>query len=428
MKSVIHRRAFIKSGSTAIAGFYIIPNYRSRLAPSDRVSVAHIGVNGMGQNHIDWFAELPSVQTAALCDVDSVNLGMGMEALMKANPQANAKTYSDFRKILERKDIDAITCATPDHWHAQIAIMAFEAGKDVYGEKPLSFSAREGKRMLKSQQKHQRIFQLGTQIHAGDNYHRVVEIIKSGALGKIHSVRLWKTSNPPVLPFTTDHTVPSTLNWDFWQGPAPAREYTKERTHLTYRYFLDYSGGVFQDFWCHIADIVWWSINPQGLTNISSRGEKVEGQGDTPGWIDIDYQFNDLKLYWTSKQPELPNILDGHIGAYFEGANGTLCCNYTDRIISIHGQVMKDIDSVPIGTIPRSPGHQQNFIDSVKSRKQPESNLEYVRKMTLPMHLGLISWRLSRPLEWNEKKEKFKKDKEANLLLDRKYRKAYDWI
>ena len=182
---------------------------------------------------------------------------------------------------------------------AQIAIMAFEAGKDVYGEKPLSFSAREGKRMLKSLQKHHRIFQLGTQIHAEDNYHRVVEIIKSGALGKIHTVRLWKTSNPPVLPDTTDHTVPPTLDWDFWQGPAPAREYTKERTHLTYRYFLDYSGGVFQDFWCHIADIVWWSVNPQGLTNISSRGEKVEGQGDTPGWIDIDYQFNDLKLYWT---------------------------------------------------------------------------------------------------------------------------------
>ena len=107
MKSVIHRREFIKSGSTAIAGFYIIPKYRSRHAPSDRVSVAHIGVNGMGQNHINWFAGLSSVQTAALCDVDSVNLGMGMEALMKANPQANAKSYSDFRKILERKDIDA---------------------------------------------------------------------------------------------------------------------------------------------------------------------------------------------------------------------------------------------------------------------------------------------------------------------------------
>ena len=102
--------------------------------------------------------------------------------------------------------------------------------------------------------------------------------------------------------------------------------------------------------------------------------------------------------------------------------------NYTDRIISINGQVMKDIASIPIGTIPRSPGHQQNFIDSVKSRKQPESNLEYVRKMTLPMHLGLISWRLGKPLVWNEEKEKFKKDKEANGLLDRKYRKAYDWI
>lgn len=427
MKLFLHRRQFLKDSSTAIAGFYIIPNYVSKLAPSDRVTVAHIGVNGMGQNHINWFAALPAVQTAALCDVDSTNLGMAMDVLNKANPRAQAQPYADFRRILERKDIDAITCATPDHWHAQIAIMAFESGKDVYGEKPLSFSAKEGKRMLKAMHKHNALFQLGTQIHAGENYHRVVEIIRSGILGKIHTVRLWKTSDPPILPLHNDHAVPSSLDWDFWQGPAPEREYTKERTHLTYRYFLDYSGGVFQDFWCHIADIAWWTLMPQGLTSISARGEKVEGQGDTPKWIDIDYQFKDLKLYWTSKQPDLPNVLDGHIGAYFEGTSGTLCCNYGDRIISLNGQVMKDIESVQIGTIARSPGHQQNFIDSVKSRKQPESNLEYVRKMTLPMHLGLISWRLGRPLQWNEKKEKFKKDNEANGFLNRKYRKKYDW-
>lgn len=423
-----NRRSFIKESATGLAAFAIIPNYISRKAPSDRVRVAHIGVNGMGQNHINWFAALPEVNTVALCDVDTANLDTASDVLLKANASAKFDRYTDFRKILERKDIDAISCATPDHWHAQIAIMAFQSGKDVYGEKPLSFSAKEGKRMLKAMNKHNRIFQLGTQIHAGDNYHRVVEIIKSGILGDIHTVRLWKTSDPPVLPLATHQTPPSTLNWDFWQGPAPERPYTKERCHFTYRYFLDYSGGVYQDFWCHIADIVWWSLHPTDLSYISSKGEKVEGQGDTPKWIDIEYHFKDLKLYWTSTVPNVPNALNGHIGAYFEGKNGTLCCDYSNRIISINGEVMNDVSSVPIGSVPRSPGHQQNFIDSIKSRKQPESNLEYARNMTLPMHAGLISWRLGRPLNWNAKKEKFIKDGEANGLLDRKYRKGWDWI
>ena len=167
--------------------------------------------------------------------------------------------------MLDRKDIDAITCATPDHWHAQIATMAFQAGKDVYGEKPLSYDIGEGQMMLRNLEKHKRIFQMGTQIHAGDNYHRVVEIIRSGAIGKVHTVRLWKTGLPPDLGPAQIQTPPKTLNWDMWLGPAPYAEYTPQRCHFTYRYFLDYSGGVFADFWCHIADIMYWSLEPKDL-------------------------------------------------------------------------------------------------------------------------------------------------------------------
>lgn len=428
MLDFINRRSFIKKSGSGIAGFAFIPHFKSRLAPSDRVRIAHIGVNGMGQNHINWFAALPEVNTVALSDVDTAHLGNASEVLIKANSAAQFDKYTDFRKVLERKDIDAISCATPDHWHAQIARMAFESGKDVYGEKPLSFSPKEGKKMLKSLNKYDRIFQLGTQIHAGENYHRVVEIIRSGAVGKVHTVRLWKTGEPPILPTTDLRNPPSTLNWDFWQGPAPVRDYTKERCHFSYRYFMDYSGGTYQDFWCHIADIAWWAVNPTGLSSISARGEKISGQGDTPRWIDIDYQFENLKLYWTSSIPKVPNVLESHIGAYFEGDKGTLCCDYNKRLIAINGETMADIPTVTIGSIPRSPGHQQNFINSVKSRIQPESNLEYARKMTLPMHLGLISWRLGRALNWNPKKEKFIQDKEANTFLDRKYRKEYDWV
>jgi predicted dehydrogenase len=381
----------------------------------------------MGNNHMNWFANLPDVEVVGLCDLDSEHLSTTMKKLQQINPGTKAKTYSDFRAVLERKDIDAITCATPDHWHAQIAILAFEAGKDVYGEKPLSYDVKEGQLMLKSLEKNKRIFQLGTQIHAGENYHRVVDIIKSGAIGKIHTVRLWKNGYSPVQQAAVNPVVPSSLNWDMWLGPAPMVDYEPSRCHKTYRYFLDYSGGVFADFWCHIADIVWWSINPTGLKSVTARGELPEGIGDAPKWLDADFEFDDLKVYWTTESPNVPGAKDRSIGAYFEGDKGTLICDYNTKSITINGVTMEDIPEIARTTI-RSPGHQQNFIDAVKSRSQPESNLAYVRKMTLPMHLALISWRLDRKLSWNADKEAFHNDREANAMLSRKPRADWNLI
>ena len=242
------RRTFLTQSSLAGLGLTILPWSLRGAAPSDTLRVAHIGVNGMGNNHIKWFANLPDVKITALCDVDKAHLASSIKNLAGLQPDWKVDTYEDFRHILDRKDIDAITCATPDHWHATIATLAFQAGKDVYGEKPLSYDVVEGQKMLAAQQQHKGIFQLGTQIHAGDNYHRVVEIIKSGMLGDIKTVRLWKSGDSPELKMTKGQRVPSTLNWDMWQGPAPERTYFPERCHFSYRYFMDYSGGMFCRF------------------------------------------------------------------------------------------------------------------------------------------------------------------------------------
>jgi predicted dehydrogenase len=212
-----------------------------------------------------------------------------------------------------------------------------------------------------------------------------------------------------------------------WLGPAPYVDYFPERCHFTYRYFLDYSGGVFADFWCHIADVVWWAVRPAGLRSVAARGEKTDGIADAPKWLDADYVFDNVKIYWTSSPPDVPGAADRGIGAFFEGDKGTLICDYSTRSITINGETVEDISEVP-QTLTRSPGHQQNFIDTVKSRTQPESNLTYVREMTLPMHLALISWRLGRPLSWNPQKEKFIGDKEANTFLSRKYRKEWNLL
>ncbi len=419
-----NRRTFLKKSSLGALGFAILPYSLKKVPPSDTLRVAHIGVNGMGNNHMGWFAKLPEVEIVALCDVDENHLSKSLKRMQTLQPDKKVEGYEDFRRILERQDIDAITCATPDHWHAQITSLAFEAGKDVYGEKPLSYDIREGQMMLKYMQKNDRIFQLGTQIHATDNYHRVVELLQADVIGKVHTVRLWRTGSGPDIGNPKSKAVPAHLNYDMWLGPAPMTDYIPEKVHFNYRYFLDYSGGVFADFWCHIADVVFWALQPKGLKTVSAKGEEKDGIANTPKWINVDYEFDGLNIHWTTEPPDVPGAADRAIGAYFEGEKGTLICDYSTRAITINGETVEDVPEIA-QSIPRSPGHQQNFVDAVKSRTQPESNLEYAREMTLPMHLGLISWQLGRKLEWNAKREKFKGDSEANKMLSRKPRKEW---
>jgi predicted dehydrogenase len=369
-----------------------------------------------------WFAGFDDVEIAALCDVDGSHLGRAMRELYERRPRSRTEAYLDFRRVLDRPDIDAVTCATPDHWHALVAAMAFQSGKDVYGEKPLTYCAQEGRAMLDALERNDRVFQLGTQIHAGDNYHRVVELVRSGGLGEVRKVHLWKTGGSPGLGFPANETPPATLDWDMWLGPAPEATYNPVRCHRTYRHFLEYSGGVYQDFWCHIADVVFWALEPKGLRRVSARGESPwDGIADAPAWIDVDFAFDDLDIHWTTEPPDVPGAADRGIGACFVGTEGSLVCDYDTREIRLGGEVLEDVPEVP-QTIPRSPGHQRNFLDSVKSRTPPESNLHYARRMALPMHLGLISWRLARSLDWDDEKERFVSDPAADYLLSRDYR------
>lgn len=421
----IHRRRFLKTTGIGLLGLPLVSNAIAKVSPSDKIRVAHIGTGGMGGSHIRWFSDFPDVETVALCDVDKLRLADAHKSLMSRKPSLKPEVYSDFRYIIDRKDIDVVTCATPDHWHALIAILAFESGKDVYGEKPLSYSVKEGQVMQKALNHHHRIFQLGTQIHAGENYHRVAEIIQSGALGKINTVRIWKTGGTKGHGFPPFETPPDHLDWNMWLGPAPWSDYTPVKCHGNFRSFFDYSGGVFGDFWCHIADIMFMSLHPINLLSIDARGEVPDdGIADTPKWIDVDFKFRDLDAYWTTVPPDVPGADKMHIGAHFEGEKGSLTCDYENCKIKIGNETLNDLPDVP-KTLSRSTGHQRNFLDAVKSRNQPESNIEYARLMTLPMHLALISFRLKRKLEWDSNNEFFINDPAANFLLAREYRSPW---
>ena len=437
MEMVMKRRDFLKAAGVGMAGVSLgtplgcgqrglVEARRQTPGPNEKIVMGIIGVGGIGKAHLNWFSGFDDVEVVALCDVDRNSLEKAGKELGEKRPGSKPDLYGDFRRVLDRKDIHAVSVATPDHWHALITMHAFLAGKDVYCEKPLSYGLSEGRAMLDAQKRTGRVFQLGTQIHAGDNYHRVVELVRSGALGPIHTVRVWKTGGAPFLKNLPNQDPPKHLDWNMWLGPRPMRPYNLNLAPFQFRFFWDFSGGKYADFWCHISDIPFWALELGSPLTVEARGKLNEnGMAETHEWIDVDFEFKNLKYHWTTVPPDVPGA-EGGIGACFMGDRGHLVTNYGSRKIFINGERVEGDDLLEVGrSVPRSPGHQRNFLDCVRSRKLTESNLAYAHNMTIPMHLGLISFWTGRKLRWNGRSEQFVRDKEANALLDKTYRQPW---
>jgi hypothetical protein len=237
---------------------------------------------------------------------------------------------------------------------------------------------------------------------------------------------VWKTGGSPVIQDTPDQEAPAHLDYDRWLGPAPKRPYNPKRCHFSFRYFQDYSFGNYADFWCHISDIAFWALELGHPTSVVTRGElQDKGMADTPKRLDMDLEFPDLKYFWTTSRPkDAPGKVGGGIGAWFIGDKGSLVTEYNKRAVYLDGKELGDLPDVP-KSVPRSPGHQRNFLDSVKSRKPTESNLPYAVTMTTPMFLGRISLLLGRPLKWDPEKQEIPGDPEATRMLGREWRKPW---
>jgi predicted dehydrogenase len=419
------RRRFLASATGLLGAGLALPELAraaAQVSPNEKIVAAHVGVGGMGMAHVDWFAHFPDVETAAVCDVDSARAELALAKLKELRPETRAVAEKDFRRLLDRPDIDVITYATPDHWHAPIAILAFQTGKHVYGEKPLSYDMAEGQAMLKACRRHGCVFQLGTQIHAGDNYHRVVELVRSGALGAIHTVRLWKLGGEACIGFTPDSDPPPTLDWDMWLGPAPKRPFNAAICPFNFRYFWDYSAGDFGDFWCHVADLPFWALDLGAPRTVSATGsDPLDHMVTTPGFMDAEFEFPNLKMYWHSRPPDVRGAQGRNLGIQFAGTQGELVADYSSRAIFLDGKQYDDLPDVPV-TLPRSPGHQRNFLDCVKSGAKTESNIAHAARMTLPMHMATIAYRLGRKLTWDAERWEFVGDEAANRMRHRPYR------
>ncbi len=396
------------------------------VAPSDRIRVGFIGLGGMGTDRLKGFMHHDDVVAAAVCDLDKNHLDRAA-ALVKETQGHSPQTFHDFRKLLESKELDAVMVATPDHWHALPVIMACREGKDVFVEKPLAYSIGEGRAMVKAAQAHSRITQMGNHIHNDlPNYRRVVEIVRSGMLGKVNRVYCSLASNEKSIGHPADSAPPPELDYDFWQGPAPKRPYNPNRSHFTYRYFWDYSGGMFIDFWCHYADIAYWALDLQAPKNVSAAGGRwlADDNAETPDTLEVLYEYPGLILTWTLHPKGRPGYESMGSSVIFEGTDATLVTNYTKHELYVKGQKQEDFTRPP-QSIPDSPGHIREFLNAIKSRQRTTCDIEYGFRLTKGGLLGNIAFRSGERIYWDDERERVTGHTRANALVTRRYRKPW---
>jgi predicted dehydrogenase len=427
MSDPISRRTFL---GTAAAGLALtsISRAAARQNPGDQIVLGMIGVGNQGTSRLRQFVQQPDVRVAAICDVDQTHLDRAV-AIVEAARGYKPQAFRDYRRLLDDREIDAVSVVTPDHWHAIPTVHAFAAGKDVFVEKPLSYSVAEGRAMADGSARHRRVSQMGNHIHNDlPNYRRVVELVKSGRLGRVTRVHCWKTCRTE--PWTTDNpaTVPPGLDYDFWLGPAPRHAYTPLRSHLTFRHFWDYSGGIFIDFWCHIADVAVWALDLKAPRSVSATGGRLflNDPTETPDTIEAVLDYPELVFMFSLRPTPLPGFEHmGHIGCLFEGTEASLVTNYQQHEVWVAGKKADDFPR-PEPTIPDSPGHIREFLDGIKSRNlETTCNVRYGHRLSKLGLLTNIAYRTGRRIQWDDQRERFLHDDEANRYLKRKFRKPY---
>jgi len=434
------RRSFLKTAG-AVAAASSIPAWfieecaaqRIRretvvsLVPSERVNLALIGCGGQGR------ADARNAQRygkiVAVCDVDIRHLANAR----KDFPDAHG--YSDFRKLLERKDIDAVICGTVDHWHTLVSMATMKAGKDIYCEKPLTLTIDEGKRLVEVQKHTKRVLQTGTQQRSSIHFRLACNLIRNNRIGKIQKVEVWLPAGLRQGPFKTS-PVPEGFDYDFWLGQTPKVEYVKERTHFSFRYWWEYSGGTMTDWGAHHNDIVLWALDMDGSGPVSIEGKQlvdmIPGGFTAASEYEVTYTYANGVVH-TCKSTTASEWHGGvkdpngqQHGIKFHGSDGWIWVtrgriNASDRQI-LSEKLPKDSQQVYL-----SNNHMGNFIDCVKSRETPICHAETGHRSASLCHLGVIAIRLGRKLRWDPIKQQFIDDAEANSYIAREMREPYDY-
>jgi len=420
------RRRFIKQAGTTLGAIgvpYIVPasalGLGGQAAPSDRIAIGVIGTGGRGQDLIKMFFKQPDAQLVAVCDVDREHREKAQSMINEQYGNKDCALFSDFRRLIARPDIGAVIIATPDHWHALASVAALNAGKDVFCEKPLANSVGEGRAICEAVRKNNRVLQTGSHERSGPNARFACELVRSGKIGKLQTIRI-------NLPCTDKHhleirqvtevpppeAIPEGFDYDFWLGHTPQVPYTPKRCHFFWRFILTYGGGEMTDRGAHVIDIgqLGAGTDDTGPVEIQAIGIPSTGLFNA-FW---DYHFintyaNGLRMIGEASGPR---------GLKFEGSEGWI-------FVHIHGAKLEAEPASLLNEKPdslqvqlgRTASHPRNFLDAVKSRKQPFAHAEAGHRTATICHLNNIAMRLGRKLMWNPATEQIVGDEEANRLL-----------
>ncbi|MEW5979253.1 MAG: Gfo/Idh/MocA family oxidoreductase [Acidobacteriota bacterium] len=416
--SLPDRRKFLKHSARALAFAAAGPTMASssvaraqdKPAPSDRVVVGLIGCGDLGRRHHLSRKLLPNprIQVAAVCDVDRNHRD---EAAMMVQQEQGRRVgvYSDFRRLLEQRDLDAVMVVTPDHWHALIAIAAMETGRDVYCEKPLSLTIEEGKAMVAAARRYGSVFQTGSQQRSDRRFRQACELVRNGKIGKLSKITTHIGGIDPGQ-WQPAQTPPPELDWNFWLGPAPYADYFPNRCHYQFRWFLDYSGGKMTDWGAHHNDIAQWALgaDESGPVEIDGHGEFYEvGPHDIPGHFEVTYRYaNGVELVCQS---------EGENGVKFYGSEGWIFVNRGKILASDPGILQLQPGPGDV-RLYESEDHHTNWLDCIQSRKRCICDVEIGHRSVTVCHLGNISMRLGRPLKWDPVREQIVGDLTAQQL------------
>ncbi len=430
---LICRRDFLKQASSlaaVAAGFpYIVPasalGQDGAVAPSERITIGMLGIGSHGfEMNLLTFLTLADARIVAVCDVDDEHLRAARDEVNRVYGNNDCATYKDFRDVLARKDIDAVMISSPDHWHVVMAIMAARAGKDVQMEKP-TLTVAEGQELLRVIRKCNRVFQMSTEDRSVYEYHRMAELVRNGRIGKLQRIRVglpagyWIRGdygkNDRVQP------VPKGFDYDMWLGPAPEVPYTPGRCHWNFRWILDYSGGMLTDWGAHLVDTAQWGNDTEHTGPIEIEGSGVfprQGLYDAAKEFHIKYRYaNGVTMIVESSQPSIRfEGTDGWVGNV--GWRGPVEASSKEILNSIIGP-----DEIHLYTCPA--GEHRNFLDCVKSRKDPYFPVEIGHRCCSVLHIGNIAMLLGRKLRWDPEKEVFSGDDEANKMLSRVMRSPW---
>jgi predicted dehydrogenase len=434
------RRDFLKS-TAAFAAAGGASQAQTRPAPSSRITMGVIGTGNQGTGDMKNFLADERVQVVAVCDLNKESPGYWDGAIAGREPArvlvewhyAQAKrsgvykgcaAYEDFRDVLRRKDIDCVLIAVPDHWHSIPVIEAARAGKDIYGEKPLSLTISEGRAMVNAVTASRRVFQCGSQQRSDVRFRKACEIVRNGGIGKLETVLVGLPGGTPDFGHTRDRQdpepVPEGFNYERWLGPAPEAPYAPGRCHVNFRWCLDYSGGQITDWGGHHPDIAQWGMGTELTGPVAIRNGQAQWAKEKIWNTAVDYYFeahyaSGVKMTVSSRVRS---------GVTFQGSDGTVWVNRG----AIEATPQSLLDWQPKDNdirLYRSDNHARNFIDCVISRQETAAPIEQAHRSITIAHLGNISLRLGRDLRWDPAKEQIIGDESAHGMLSRPMRKPW---